>query len=159
METPGTSREMLRAARPSLLRWFILMPILPFAIRTVREYERAVIFRLGRLAAVWGPGLVLLIPIVEQMQTVSLRIVTVAVKMDDRESLASAFRLASALRAQGLDVRVAGDGQGGPVVKVAGEGFLLSGVGGEARSLASVEAVAEALRESGRAPGTPGGAG
>ena len=49
---------------------------------------------------------------------------------------------------------MAGDGQGGPVVKVAGEGFLLSGVGGEARSLASVEAVAEVLRESGRAPST-----
>ncbi len=144
METPGTPREMPRAARPSLLRWIMLMPILPFAIRIVKEYERAVIFRLGRLAGVWGPGLFLLIPIV------SLRVVTVVVKMDDRESLASAFRLASALRAQGLAVRVAGDGQVGPVVKVAGEGFLLSGLGGKARRLASVEAVAEALREYGR---------
>ncbi len=77
-------------------------------------------------------------------------IATVAVKTGDRESLASAFRLASALRAQGLAVQVAGDGQGGPVVKGSGEGFLLSGVGGKARRLASVEAVAEALRESGR---------
>ncbi len=78
------------------------------------------------------------------------RITTVAVNADDREALASAFRLASALRAQGLAVQVAGDGQDGPVVKVAGEGFLLSGVGGKARRLASVEAVAEALREQGR---------
>ncbi len=78
------------------------------------------------------------------------RITTVAVTAGDRESLGSAFRLASALRAQGLAVQVAGDGQGGPVVKVAGEGFLLSGVGGKARRLASVEAVVEVLREQGR---------
>ncbi len=78
------------------------------------------------------------------------RIATVVVKTGDRESLASAFRLASALRAQGLAVQVAGDGQGGPAVKVADEGFMLSGVGGKSRRLASAEAVAEALREYGR---------
>jgi len=78
------------------------------------------------------------------------RIATVAVKAADGEALALAFRLASTLRAEGLTVQVAGTPpDGGPSVEVAGEGFVLSGVGGKARRLASVEAVAEALRESG----------
>jgi histidyl-tRNA synthetase len=79
------------------------------------------------------------------------RIVTIAVETRDGASLTSAFRLASALRAQGLVVQVAGEApQGGPVVKVAGEGYALAGPGGKKRRLTSVEAVAEALRESGR---------
>ena len=78
------------------------------------------------------------------------RIATVAVKTADGEALALAFRLASTLRAEGLTVQVAGTPpDGGPSVEVAGEGFVLSGVGGKARRLASVEAVAEALREFG----------
>ncbi|MCH7998164.1 MAG: ATP phosphoribosyltransferase regulatory subunit [Chloroflexi bacterium] len=78
------------------------------------------------------------------------RIATVAVKAADGEALALAFRLASTLRAEGLTVQVAGTApDGGPSVEVAGEGFVLSGVGGKARRLASVEAVAEALREIG----------
>ncbi|MBI4301233.1 MAG: slipin family protein [Chloroflexi bacterium] len=49
------------------------------AIRVVQEYERGVIFRLGRLVGARGPGLFLLIPIVERMQKVDLRIVTMNV--------------------------------------------------------------------------------
>jgi histidyl-tRNA synthetase len=79
------------------------------------------------------------------------QIATVALEASDGASLASAFRLASALRAQGLAVQVAGEPpQGSPVVKVAGEGYVLAGPAGRERRLASVEAVAEALRESGR---------
>jgi len=79
------------------------------------------------------------------------RIATVALEPRDSGSLASAFRLASDLRAQGLAVQVAGEPpQGSPVVRVAGEGYVLAGPGGRERRLASVEAVAEALRESGR---------
>ncbi len=79
------------------------------------------------------------------------RIATVALETPDGASLASAFRLASALRAQGLAVQVAGEPlQGSPVVKVAAEGYLLAGPEGGQRRLASVEAVAEALREFGR---------
>lgn len=77
------------------------------------------------------------------------RIATVALEARDGASLTSAFRLASALRAQGLAVQVAGElPQGSPVVKVAGEGYVLVGPTGGERRLASVEAVAEALRES-----------
>ncbi len=78
-------------------------------------------------------------------------IVTVALEADDGESLASAFGLASVLRAQGLAVQVAGAGRASsPRVTVSGGGFLVSGAGGEARRLASVEAVVEALRETDR---------
>ncbi len=46
------------------------------AIKVVQEYERGVVFRLGRLAGVRGPGLILLIPFLERMQKVDLRTVT-----------------------------------------------------------------------------------
>ncbi len=49
------------------------------AIRIVREYERGVIFRLGRLVGAKGPGVFLLIPIVDKMVKVSLRTVTLDV--------------------------------------------------------------------------------
>jgi len=54
----------------------LLILILASAIRVVREYERGVIFRLGRLIGAKGPGLFLLIPIVDKMVKVSLRVVT-----------------------------------------------------------------------------------
>jgi regulator of protease activity HflC (stomatin/prohibitin superfamily) len=50
--------------------------ILASSIRVLREYERGVIFRLGRLIAQKGPGLVLLIPIIDRMVRVELRTVT-----------------------------------------------------------------------------------
>jgi regulator of protease activity HflC (stomatin/prohibitin superfamily) len=46
------------------------------SIRVLREYERAVVFRLGRLVGERGPGLVLLIPAIDRMVRVSLRTVT-----------------------------------------------------------------------------------
>ena len=49
------------------------------AVKIVQEYERGVIFRLGRLVAARGPGLFFLIPFVETMRKVDLRIVTLEV--------------------------------------------------------------------------------
>jgi regulator of protease activity HflC (stomatin/prohibitin superfamily) len=46
------------------------------AVRVLREYERGVIFRLGRLIATKGPGLILLIPLIDRMERVDLRTVT-----------------------------------------------------------------------------------
>ena len=46
------------------------------AVRVLREYERGVIFRLGRLIAQKGPGLILLIPFIDRMVRVELRTVT-----------------------------------------------------------------------------------
>ncbi len=49
------------------------------AVRIVQEYERGVIFRLGRLIAQKGPGLILLIPVIDKMVRVDLRTVTLNV--------------------------------------------------------------------------------
>ena len=57
--------------------------ILANAIRILREYERGVIFRLGRLIGAKGPGLILLIPIVDRLVRVSLRVVTMDVPAQD----------------------------------------------------------------------------
>jgi len=53
------------------------------AVRILREYERAVIFRLGRLIPVKGPGLILLIPIVDRMERISTRIETIDVQRQE----------------------------------------------------------------------------
>jgi regulator of protease activity HflC (stomatin/prohibitin superfamily) len=55
---------------------FFLLLFLGSAVRVLREYERGVIFRLGRLIATKGPGLILLIPIIDRMVRVDLRTVT-----------------------------------------------------------------------------------
>jgi regulator of protease activity HflC (stomatin/prohibitin superfamily) len=53
-----------------------LLIVLGSSVRVLREYERGVIFRLGRLIAQKGPGLILLIPIIDRMVRVDLRTVT-----------------------------------------------------------------------------------
>jgi regulator of protease activity HflC (stomatin/prohibitin superfamily) len=53
-----------------------LLVILSSAIKIVQEYERGVIFRLGRLQGAKGPGLFLIIPIIDRMVKVGLRVVT-----------------------------------------------------------------------------------
>lgn len=62
---------------------FIAIIIIANAVRVLREYERAVIFRLGRLIGVKGPGVVLLVPIVDRMVKVSLRVVAMDVAPQD----------------------------------------------------------------------------
>lgn len=57
----------------------IFLIILSQAVRILREYERGVIFRLGRLVGAKGPGLILLIPIVDRIVRISLRIITMDV--------------------------------------------------------------------------------
>src|SRR3974390_1825969 len=53
--------------------------ILPQALRILREYERGVIFRLGKLVGAKGPGLIFLIPVVDRMVKMDLRVVTIDV--------------------------------------------------------------------------------
>ncbi|GAA0562802.1 slipin family protein [Chitinophaga japonensis] len=57
--------------------------LLASAIRILREYERAVVFRLGRLTGIKGPGLILLIPVIDKMVRVSLRTVVMDVPPQD----------------------------------------------------------------------------
>jgi regulator of protease activity HflC (stomatin/prohibitin superfamily) len=57
--------------------------LLPMAIKIVQEYERGVIFRLGRLSGAKGPGFFLIIPFVDRMVKVDLRVVTMDVPPQD----------------------------------------------------------------------------
>jgi len=77
---------MERIARAMLmaLAFFLLIPpwgflVYPYAIRIVQEYERGVIFRLGRLVGARGPGLFFILPLVERIVRVDLRTVTMDV--------------------------------------------------------------------------------
>ena len=54
----------------------LILIILGAIVRIVREYERGVVFRLGRLMGPRGPGLILLVPFIERMQRIDLRTVT-----------------------------------------------------------------------------------
>lgn len=62
---------------------FFALIILSNAIKILREYERGVVFRLGRLIAAKGPGLILLIPIIDKMVRVSLRTIVLDVPPQD----------------------------------------------------------------------------
>jgi regulator of protease activity HflC (stomatin/prohibitin superfamily) len=57
----------------------VVIIILSAAIRIVQEYERGVVFRLGRYVGVRGPGLIFLIPFIERMQKIGLRVITMDV--------------------------------------------------------------------------------
>jgi regulator of protease activity HflC (stomatin/prohibitin superfamily) len=61
----------------------LLFFFLASAIRVLKEYERGVIFRLGRVIRVKGPGLIILIPVVDKMVKVSLRLITMDVDPQD----------------------------------------------------------------------------
>lgn len=61
----------------------VVVVILASMIRVLREYERGVIFRLGRLIGVKGPGLIILIPFIDKMVKVSLRTVVLDVPPQD----------------------------------------------------------------------------
>ena len=68
----------------NLLAWLVPVAvlaamILPNAVRILREYERGVVFRLGKLIGAKGPGLVFLIPMVDRMVRMDLRVITINV--------------------------------------------------------------------------------
>lgn len=72
---------------PSFISFiFVILLVLYFfsaAIKILKEYERGVVFRLGRLIPVKGPGLVIIIPIVDKLTKVSLRTITMDVPSQD----------------------------------------------------------------------------
>jgi regulator of protease activity HflC (stomatin/prohibitin superfamily) len=72
--------ERLVVIVPALI---ILLIFLASAIKILREYERGVIFRLGRLLGAKGPGIILLIPVVDRMVKVSLRTIALDVQPQD----------------------------------------------------------------------------
>jgi regulator of protease activity HflC (stomatin/prohibitin superfamily) len=64
---------------PIIVAILLLAALLSSAIKIVQEYERGVIFRLGRLMGAKGPGLFFIIPIIDRMVKVGLRVVTMDV--------------------------------------------------------------------------------
>lgn len=68
---------------PLLFLVVLLVMFLASAVRILAEYERGVLFRLGRLAGVRGPGLFLIIPVVDRLIKVSLRTVALDVPPQD----------------------------------------------------------------------------
>jgi regulator of protease activity HflC (stomatin/prohibitin superfamily) len=61
----------------------LLLALFAMSVRILREYERGVVFQLGRFWAVKGPGLILLIPVLQQMVRVDLRTVVLDVPKQD----------------------------------------------------------------------------
>lgn len=70
---------MVEFETASLLGLMVVLIILSQAIKIVREYERVVIFRLGRFSGVKGPGIFFIIPIIDRVMQLDLRVVTIDV--------------------------------------------------------------------------------
>jgi len=68
---------------PYIVTVLILIFILSQVVKIMNEYERGVIFRLGRLIASKGPGIIFLIPLIDKLQRMSLRLVTLDVPPQD----------------------------------------------------------------------------
>jgi regulator of protease activity HflC (stomatin/prohibitin superfamily) len=68
---------------PMMVVIVLVFMFLASAIRILNEYERGVIFRLGRVIATKGPGLIILIPIVDKMVKVDMRTITMEVPPQD----------------------------------------------------------------------------
>jgi len=70
------------------LVWIITLVVLglilvPQMVRILREYERAVVFRLGKFLSVKGPGLIFLIPFIDRIERVDLRVLTINVERQE----------------------------------------------------------------------------
>jgi regulator of protease activity HflC (stomatin/prohibitin superfamily) len=61
----------------------VLVIVLPQAVRILREYERGVVFRLGKLQDAKGPGVVFLLPLVDKLVRMDLRVVTIDVSKQE----------------------------------------------------------------------------
>ena len=69
---------------PFVIAFVILIVVLLFsAINVLNEYERAVVFTLGRFRGIKGPGLVLIYPVVQRMRKVDLRVIVLSVPKQD----------------------------------------------------------------------------
>jgi regulator of protease activity HflC (stomatin/prohibitin superfamily) len=63
--------------------FFLFLIIIPMTVKIVNEYERGVVFRLGRILGAKGPGLFFIIPMVDRMVKVDLRVITMDVPSQD----------------------------------------------------------------------------
>src|SRR3546814_16368049 len=82
----------------------VLLLVLFNALKILREYQRGVVFTLGRFTSVKGPGLVFIIPVVQQMVRVDLRVVTMDVPSQDVISRANvSVKVTAVLYFRGLE--------------------------------------------------------
>jgi len=79
MDMDQIMHQVFRLGATAVVVFVLAAMVLPQAIRILREYERGVIFRLGKLIGAKGPGLILLIPFVDKMVKMDLRVVTIDV--------------------------------------------------------------------------------
>jgi len=80
----GLIMKLFGAVGPVVIILVVLaIFILPQALRILREYERGVIFRLGKLLGAKGPGIIFLIPVVDKMVRMDLRVVTIDVSKQE----------------------------------------------------------------------------
>src|SRR5690625_7802328 len=82
METPGDLTNMMV--------WIITIVIflsvfLPQMFKIMREYERGVVFRLGKFQSTKGPGLIVLVPFIDKVERVDLRVL--AINVDKEEAI------------------------------------------------------------------------
>jgi regulator of protease activity HflC (stomatin/prohibitin superfamily) len=76
---PDSIPNLFKLAPVVVVIFVLASIILPQMIRILREYERGVIFRLGKLLGAKGPGMIFLIPVVDRMVKMDLRVVTIDV--------------------------------------------------------------------------------
>ena len=79
MDLDQIMHKLFNLAAVAVPLFILAALVLPQALRILREYERGVIFRLGKLIGAKGPGLILLIPFVDKMVKMDLRVVTIDV--------------------------------------------------------------------------------
>ena len=77
--SPALIQTLLGLVGPIIFFGVIAIWFFSAAVKIVQEYERGVVFRLGRLVGARGPGLILLIPKIERMVKVDLRVITLDV--------------------------------------------------------------------------------
>jgi len=68
---------------PGTVLLFLVFAVLVSSVKVLKEFERAVVFRLGRLVAPRGPGIILIIPVLERMQRIDLRTITMDIPPQD----------------------------------------------------------------------------
>ena len=86
---PALIQAVLGLVGPLIFMAILAIWFFTAAVKVVQEYERGVVFRLGRLVGARGPGLILLIPKIERMVKVDLRVVTLDVPAQEAITRAS----------------------------------------------------------------------
>jgi regulator of protease activity HflC (stomatin/prohibitin superfamily) len=80
---PDIINSLMKIGSSLVVIVIIVAILLPQTLRILREYERGVIFRLGKLLSAKGPGLIFLFPVVDRMVKMDLRVVTIDVSKQE----------------------------------------------------------------------------